>query len=347
MKIDVNWVRTVYGSGRGWHVGNLVRWKGVYYICFVDGTGHGTEDSQIRVCASTDLVNWTSLIAIGRKTIDPNLLPVGDKLLLYGVKESESTEDSEFGFPSQQVVTWTADGTTWAAPKRCFLRNHDFWHPIEFDGRYYVACDTVGHAPLGIHNSVDLLTSEDGERWEWVTEIVHGSDEPEYYDTTGIHFGTPAPSETSLCFFDDGRLLAVTRARGHCALLSTSEPPYDQWERYLSRESRCYGSAIARVGEHVIVTGRSFANEGVRATENRFNDKFSDHDQTQLRTGVFLYEDGDIHLHTALPSGGDTGYGGILPISDSQALIAYYSSHEYAPGSNHGSNVYLASVLLT
>ena len=128
-----------------------------------------------------------------------------------------------------------------------------------------------------------------GERWEWVTEIVHGSNEPEYYDTTGVHFGTPAPSETSLCFFDDGRLLAVTRARGHCALLSTSEPPYDQWERYLSRESRCYGSAIARVGEGVIVTGRSFANEGVRATENRFNDKFSDHDQSQLRTGVYSY----------------------------------------------------------
>ena len=159
-----------------------------------------------------------------------------------------------------------------------------------------------------------------------------GPNEPAYYDTTGIHFGTPTPSETSLCFFDDGRLLAVTRARGHCALLSTSEPPYDQWERYLSRESRCYGSAIARVGERVIVTGRSFANEGVRATENRFNDKFSDHDQSQLRTGVFLYEDGDIHLHTVLPSGGDTGYGSILPISDNQVLIAYYSSHEYAPG---------------
>lgn len=72
MRIDVNWVKTVYSNGRGWHVGNIVQWKGVYYICFV-------------------------------------------------------------------------------------------------------ACDTVGHAPLGIHNSVNLLTSPDGERWEWVTEIVHGS----------------------------------------------------------------------------------------------------------------------------------------------------------------------------
>jgi hypothetical protein len=344
MEVNVDWVRKIYADGRAWHVGNMVKWKGVYYICFVDGTGHGSEDSQIRVCASTDLENWTSQIVIGRKTIDPNLLPVGDKLLLYGVKESKSKGDSDLGFPSQQVVTSTEDGTNWTEPKRCFLMNHDFWHPTEFNGRYYVACDTVGHAPLGIHNSVDLLTSDDGERWQWVAEIVHGSDEPEYYDTTGIQFGTPAPSETALCFFDDGRLLAVTRARGHCALLSTSKPPYDKWERYLSRESRCYGSAIARVGEHILVTGRSFENEGIRSTENKFNDKFSEHDGTQLRTGLFLYENSDLQLRGVLPSGGDTGYAGILPVSDNKALVAYYSTYESAPGPNQGSSVYLAAV---
>jgi len=338
--------RKVYANGRGWHVGNMVQWKGAYYICFVDGTSHGSEDSEIRVCSPTDLENWTSHIVIGKKTIDANLLPVGKKLLLYGIKECKRQGDSEFGCPSQQMVTSTEDGTTWAKPQRCFLRNHDFWHQTELNSRYYVAYDTVGHGPNGIHNSVDLLTSDNGERWQWVAEIVHGSDEPEYYDTTGIHFGSPAPSETSLCFPDDDRLLAVTRARGHCALLSSAEPPYDQWVRYLSRESRCYGSAIVRIGEHVAVTGRSFSNEGVRSTQNKFNDTFSDHDETQLRTGVFLYEDGDIRLYTVLPSGGDTGYGGILPGSDNKALIAYYSSHEYEPGTNHGSNVYLASVYI-
>ena len=138
MNIDVNWVGTVYNNGRGWHVGNIVQWRGVYYICCVDGIGHGTEDSQIRVCASTDLENWTSQIAIGRKTIDPNLLPIGDKLLLYRVREG--TGDSEFGFPSQQVVTWTTDGTTWASPKRYFLRDHDFWHRT---ARISVKCPSI------------------------------------------------------------------------------------------------------------------------------------------------------------------------------------------------------------
>ncbi|MCE2449722.1 MAG: hypothetical protein J4F35_15485 [Candidatus Latescibacteria bacterium] len=50
--VKVNWTRKIYGS--------LVRWKGAYHVCFVDGSGHGSGDSQIRVCSSTDLETWTS-----------------------------------------------------------------------------------------------------------------------------------------------------------------------------------------------------------------------------------------------------------------------------------------------
>ncbi len=162
--VNVEWVKEIYGGGRGWHVGNMVQWKGKYYICFVDGTGHGTEDSQIRVCASEDLGNWTSQIAIGAKTIDPNLLVVGDKLLLYGVRQGTTQGDPEMGVPSWEVVTLTEDGVHWGEPQRCFVRNRDFWHPVEFGGCYYAACDTAGRAPTGANNSADLLVSDDGER---------------------------------------------------------------------------------------------------------------------------------------------------------------------------------------
>ena len=346
-KAKVNWTRKIYGDGRGWHVGSLVRWKGAYHVCFVDGSGHGSGDSQIRVCSSADLETWTSQIALGAKTIDPNLLPVGDRLLVYGVRlsreEAEGQPEPEYGFTSQQIVAATTDGKTWSQPRRCFVMNHDFWHPVEHEGRYWVACDTVGHTPHASHNSVDLLVSDDGENWQWVSEIIHGTTHSEYRDSTGLEFGVQAPSETSLCFGEDQRLLAVTRARGYCALLSTAQPPYDQWERTLSQESRCYGSAIAQVGRHVLVTGRSFSNEGIRATADQFNEPFSPHDQTQLRTGVFLYEDGDIQLKAVLPSGGDTGYAGILPMGDDHALIAYYSTYESPDGE---SCVYLSSVLI-
>ncbi len=79
-------------------------------------------------------------------------------------KKSIGKEPFEFGVPSQQVVTSTKDGTTWTEPKECFLMNNDFWHPTEFNGRHYVACDTVGHTAHSTQNSVNPLTSEDGER---------------------------------------------------------------------------------------------------------------------------------------------------------------------------------------
>lgn len=220
--VKVNWTRKIFDGGRGWHVGSLVCWKGAYHVCFVDGSGHGSGDSQIRVCSSADLETWTSQIALGAKTIDPNLLPVGDRLLVYGVRlsreEAEGQPEPEYGFTSQQIVAATTDGKTWSQPRRCFVMNHDFWHPVEHEGRYWVACDTVGHTPHASHNSVDLLVSDDGERWQWVSEIIHGTTHPEYRDSTGLEFGVQAPSETSLCFGEDQRLLAVTRARGYCAL---------------------------------------------------------------------------------------------------------------------------------
>ena len=75
----------------------------------------------------------------------------------------------------------------------------------------------------------------------------------------------------------------------------------------------------------------------MRATTDEFTEK-------GLKTGVFLYEDGDIQLHTLLPSGRDTGYAGMLPLSESEILVAYYSAHEHPEGG--GSNVYLASLSL-
>tara|TARA_Y100000588_G_C13729455_1_gene700782 strand:+ start:165 stop:341 length:177 start_codon:yes stop_codon:yes gene_type:complete len=57
-----------------------------------------------------------------------------------------------------------------------------------------------------------------------------------------------------------------------------------------------------------------------------------------------LYEDNDIQLRGVLPSGGDTGYAGILPVGDNKALVAYYSTYESPPGG--GSSVYLASVVI-
>ncbi len=89
----------------------------------------------------------------------------------------------------------------------------------------------------------------------------------------GVRFGTRSPSETALCFFDDGRLLTITRARGYCALTAIAQPLYEEWEYYLSEESRCYGAAVARVASTcwlrvAVLTTRGFGRRKINLMRN-------------------------------------------------------------------------------
>ena len=127
--------------------------------------------------------------------------------------------------------------------------NHDFWHPVET--RVAVACDTVGHTPHASHNSVDLLSPT--ENWQWVSEIIHGPrtlntalDRPRIRRASAernvpLLWGRPAP-------------VGVTRCPRLLRPAFYAQPPYDQWERTLSQESRCYGCH-----KHVLVTGPALA----------------------------------------------------------------------------------------
>ena len=350
--MKVNWVKTIYGppDGHGWHVHSLVKWKGLFYIAFADGSGHDSDDSQVRLCVSSDLDTWETLVAIhqrdtGKFTSEPQLMPVGDRMYVYAVTADHGFEydfpphSRHPKFPSWEVMSWTEDGKDWSKPKRCYTMNYDFWHPTEHNGRYYVACDGSGHQPEGIYSTVDLLTSDDGERWTWVSEVVHGTVMPA--NEVSDYPKAAYPSECALVVQDDERMLAVTRTPGGGAILSTAPPPYEQWEHRESQRVRLKGAAVRRVGNHVVATGRSFADE----RGDNFTESFSEYDESNLRLGVSLYHEGDFHLKTVLPSGGDTGYGAILATSDHDFLVAYYSSHEYPPEAP-GSNVYLASLTI-
>ena len=344
--MNVNWTRKIFANGRGWHVGDMVYWNGAWQIAFCDGSGHNSPDTRCAVLSSADLENWSYRVAISQEATggyvaEPQLLVAGGRLLMYaGAVDTRSLAEGDGIARSWMVMAATGDGETWSRPRRCYAMNHDFWHPVERNGRYYITADNAGRVPPGENAKVDLLTSEDGEQWSWVSEIIRGSarGDAELRDAVdGERFGTTSPSEAALLFLDDERLLAIVRARGHCAVLATSSPPYREWEYRRSRESRCYGADVAWVGGSIVVTGRSFDNEGARALTGKFG-------RQGLGTGVFLYdrEKGDLTIEALLESGGDTGYAAVQPHGEREALIAYYSSHEY--GDSPGSNIYLASV---
>ncbi|MAE60848.1 MAG: hypothetical protein CMJ49_05755 [Planctomycetaceae bacterium] len=336
--MKLNWVRTVYGDGRGWHVGSLVEWRGAYFLSFVNGTGHCTEDSQIVVGRSMDLETWTFAVVIEPPCIDPKLMVVGDRLCVYAVKAELGLEQAGHRvFPSWQMMASSDDGQKWSTPARCYMKNRDFWQPVAYGGRYWVVADTAGHVEQGGYCGSDLLVSDDGRHWSWVSELLAGG--REYEDAaSGERFATCSSSESALHFFEDGRLLAVTRAREHSAVLSIAEPPYDRWVHRRNRGAYCSGAAMCRIGDRIIVTGRSIEGDAPREASGPFADEKGCH------TGVLFYENDDLNLKLLLPGGGDTGYAAILEAGDNEALIAYYSDHEHHDPP--GSNVYLASVSL-
>ncbi len=320
--MKVLWLRTIFSNGRhNMCLGNLVHWKGTYYLGFVDCEYHGSDDAQIGVISSTDLEKWDSHTAMGKTSFDPQLLPVGDRLLVYATTGAWGSDDFE-GFSSWQMVASTENGKNWTEAQRCFVMNYDFWKPVEHEGKYYVAADSCGHVPPGMYATANLLTSSDGEKWSWVSEIIRGSEEY-----------TLLPSEAALCFLKDGRLFAVIRTKAPKVILAVSEPPYREWEHSILPFS-LQGPAAARVGDRVVVTGRIRDEDG------------------RARTGVFEYADRNLERKAVLPSGGDTGYTGLLPRGDAEILVAYYSTHEYCDEliekSLHGpADIYLASLSLS
>ena len=92
--MKLNWVRTVFSNGRhNLCVGNFVRWRGAYHICFVDAHHHGALDGQLRVISSADLETWDTCVAMAATSFDPQLLPLGDRMLIYGVQGDWEGED--------------------------------------------------------------------------------------------------------------------------------------------------------------------------------------------------------------------------------------------------------------
>ena len=87
MNMKINWLRKIYSNGRhNMCVGNIVKWHDTYYIGFVDCLFHGSNDAQAKIISSTDLESWSSHIAMGKTSFDPQLIAFENKLLLYAVR---------------------------------------------------------------------------------------------------------------------------------------------------------------------------------------------------------------------------------------------------------------------
>ena len=312
--VKVNWVRKVYSDERwsGWP--DIAKWDDTYYVCFANGTAHGTRDHRILLLSSRDLERWD-----GPRTV---LGPPGDHLESFFLETDDrlliqaSWRDGDV--PVHMDVTWSMDGQTWSAPTQAYRDRHIFWGQSRHAGKYYVAA----HIDPPVCANY-LLESDDGDSWQPVSLI---SDD--------------AVTETTLCFLESGDLMALSRRSPRdFALASFAAPPYTEW-RPVKTDTVLEGAALARLGGRIVAISRGSPFDGQQSIDQWYD--------VSRRTGIFFYEDGRFERQASLPSGGDTGYPGILPTGPREALVVYYSEHERMDDPDyrykHCAAIYLASI---
>lgn len=291
--LEIKELRRIYGDGKHNAFTDLVKWKDFYYLGFRHASSHISMDGVLYVFSSPDLKDWrkTGEISLPEKDIrDPKFLPLNDKLLVY-------TPVRIGGIVRQEMVC-SYDGKRWTGLKNV-EPNLTYWRPRFWKGKWYVA----GYHYAGEKNPddwfVDLLVSDDGEKWVKQSRIYSGD----------------AANETELWFYTDGKLLAAVRRekepREIC--LALSEPPYTNWEKYETSVG-LQGPAIGKIGNRVYLLGRHWKkSEGQRSL-----------------TLFEICEGQKLEEVMNLPAGKhwDFSYASFFTLSNEETLISYYSGHD-------------------
>lgn len=287
---------------------DLVFFKGRWYCTFREGSGHipGTNGS-IRVIVSNDGQNWHSLALISELGIDlrdPKISITPDERLMLNleaafyegkkVKKRESwvsfSDPEGLLFRPKQKITFPTDIAT---------QDDWLWRVSWYKGTGY----GIIYQPRKEEWDLRLLKTTDGLSYDLVTT----------FDIQG------KPSEATLRFTEDGKMLALIRRDGddRIGMIGTSAPPYDTWS-LASTGVQLGGPNLLQLpnGRYICAT-RDYSGE---------------ERSTML---AFVGTQGEFTPILSLPSGGDTSYPGMV-IHDGMLYVSYYSSHEGK------SNIYLA-----
>ncbi len=281
-------------------------------LCFREGSQHeGGSSGVVRVLQSEDDGrSWRELALLAEEGIDlrdprVSVAPDGRLLLVMGGARHAGDAVVEL---TPRVSFCAASGAAFEAPRRVELRgpagsgNAWLWRVTWNDG---VAWGVVYQG--GEQRSAHLVRSADALAWDTVAT----------FEVDG------RPSEATLRFLPDGRMVALLRrdAGDRTGRVGVARAPFTEWT---------WAALPVRIGGPELVVlpdGRLLAAARHHGDETR----------TRLS---WLGLDGSFEPALDLPSGGDTSYPGIVLDAD-RLRVAYYSSHE------ERTSIYLATLRLS
>lgn len=287
---------------------DIIEFKGSYFLIFRESTDHAADiDGTIRVLKSSDGQTWNSVAHLEVPNIDlrdPTISITPDDRLQINSGGSiyingELTRLNSF-------VSFSDDGTTWSIPEKVI------------DGKWLWRLTWNDKVGYGI--TYEISDYSDLKK-PWYATLYKTADGIHYEVVTDLHL-TQQPSEATIRFQKDGTAVALMRSgRG---LIGHSSPPYTDW---------VWHELLMHLGGPnfvILPSGLMWGSARILKAEES---------QLKAYTVVAKMTLESFKTELQLPSGGDTGYPGLL-FKNGVLWVSYYSSHEGK------SQIYLAKVLL-
>lgn len=321
-QVTVSNIRRAFHNGEHNAFTDMVRFQDRYYLTFRScPDGHMVHPTaSVIVLASDDLQTWEQVHRFQvrhRDTRDPHFLIFQEKLFVYtGTWYSGATtlprEDYDLNLHLGYAV-WSADGSDWSDPIMLDgTFGHYIWRAATWNDKAYLCGRRkIGFAveDKGEGRRIEslMLESDDGLVWKKCTT-----------------FRPIEGDETAFLFGSDGRLTAIARGhRSSPALVMHATPPWTRWKR-TPLDRYIGGPLLARWGERWVVGGRKVIDGA--------------------RTSMYWLQNDQLSEFAELPSGGDTSYPGFIALSDTHAVMSWYSSHEKDADGHTITAIYLADL---
>ena len=292
---------------------DLIVFKGLYYCTFREGSGHIPGlNGLIRVLESDDAQHWRSVALLDEPHVD--------------------LRDPKLSITTDQRLCINLGGSFYHGKTRLKMESRVSFSDSK--GRNFSPPQAIP-MPAGIHTEMDWLwriTWQDGLAWAAVQQVPTGQPRTlqlvrsrDALNWEGVHtMQVPFPSETTLRFLHDGRMLALIRRSGpspSVGWLGLSKPPFTDWQ-YRELDLPLGGPNLVQ-----LPGGRWLA--ATRGTGDK------------MRLGLLDVDKACFTPLVDLPSGGDCSYAGLVVEPEkNHVLVSYYSSHEGK------SAIYLATLRL-
>ncbi len=286
---------------------DLVRYQDLFFCAFRESDNHaGGAPGTIRILFSKDGETWFNGAVVQMRGLDlrdPMLSEMPDGRLMLNVEGAIYDQYGKF-IRRNPFVAFSKNGIDWTPLIDLGMDDDWIWRVTWKDGiGYAFVYHATDYQEEKIPWSIRLVKTENGLKYDTIKSFeIPGN-----------------PSEATIRFKEDGSMVTLLRRSGN-AWIGHSSIPYDVWEWNETK------TIVGGPNFLILPNGKMWA--AMRKVDLVMKGKEK---VAYTNTVLARMNEKNLFPEIVLPSGGDTGYPGMV-YHNGKLFISYYSSHERKPG---------------